>query len=142
MSKKSRAAKRAAGKVIRNGKPREERTGIAPPPALLPILSRPIWLEEFEVRLLIELMEIHESDHPLLGRLKALRNNLGDSAVKLKELEVTARANGFWMKEQGIVAEAVKKIKKGQRKRHSQAEEEIAALPAEEMKKLLEGGDG
>lgn len=138
MSKKSRAARRAEAKIVhKNGKPRP----ITPQkvqvgkvePTLLPIKQRPLWLDERDATFLIELLLIHEPKGSLVARVKQVKREIFDSATHLHELEVTARANGFWEDDKGTIAKLVKQKRKELKQERVHLEQEIAHLPVEEI---------
>lgn len=147
MSKKSRAAKKAQARVEeieRNGRPRPlPPPPPAPKPSCLPPTERALFLTEEHAKKLLWLMEAFDPNNPLLVKVKVMLLDFNDAARKLKDLEVIARANGFWETEKGQpagrVMDKLKKQGKGKVEQYAREAARELCPSVEEVKEAISG---
>lgn len=101
-------------------------------------LERTCWVSYAEAHLIYDLLRESLPRHHLLGRLGQIMDDLEDQAEQLRDAVKAAKASGFFDNELSNVLPVIDALREGQNKARRRAEDEVAHLTAEEIKRIVD----
>jgi hypothetical protein len=131
-------------------KPKKATTPKNLPPKVIPVKTKPkpheerefrnLAVSEEEARYLLKLSKDEKLGFPreLVTRLVWIIGEFEDQLLKLKELIKRAKANSFWVDLKSANAEVLEKERERQRAALKETLNEIAHIPAPQLKKILD----